>query len=335
MMRGSANSWATEGASSSSSTSSQVFRWRMSLAFPASRRGRGALRVRSAPAVLVLPSLAVVGYFVLLPIGTVVYHAFTNWDPGFPSPFDGLSNFSGLVNSPEFRSILVNEAFFLLGMPIWVVLPILIAYALYENVPAPSLFRAVLFFPSMTSPALIGVLFGLLLSPLGPLSRVVADLHLGPLGQPWLANTSLVKPVIICVVAWWVTGTGVVLFSAALATLPQNLLEQADIDGAGWLTKLRAVVVPDIMPTLRLWVLLLVVIVLGNMFPWIYTLTRGGPGYSSSTLDYFIYNSAITLGQFGAAAAATVILLMLLAVALLVVYLSGFLWRRRELRTSR
>lgn len=269
-----------------------------------------------------------VGYLVLLPIGTVVYHAFTNWNLGLPSPFDGLTNFSNLANSPEFKSILVNEAFLLIGMPLWVVLPIVMAFALHERVPAPSAFRAILFFPSMTSPALIGVLFGLLLSPLGPLSRIVADLHLGSFGQPWLANTSLVKPVIICVVAWWVTGTGVVLFSAALATLPQNLLEQAEIDGAGWLTKLRAVVVPDLMPTVKLWALLLTVIVLGNMFPWIYTLTKGGPGYSSSTLDYFIYNSAITLGQFGAAAAATVVLLVLLGGAVLLVLGGSAVWRR-------
>jgi ABC-type sugar transport system permease subunit len=284
-------------------------------------------RTPKAPWWLAVPASAFVGYLVLLPVGTVVYHAFTNWNPGLPSPFSGLTNFRDLGSSSEFRSILVNEAFMLIGLPLWTILPVVLAFALHERVPVPSVFRGIFFFPSMTSPALIGVLFGLLLSPLGPLSRVVAELHLGSFGQPWLANASLVKPVIICVIAWWVTGTGVVLFSAALATLPQNLLEQAEIDGAGWVTKLRRVVVPDLMPTLRLWVLLLLVIVLGNMFPWIFTLTRGGPGYSSSTLDYFIYNSAITLGQFGAAAAATVVLLLLLGAAVFIVYTGMVVWR--------
>jgi ABC-type sugar transport system permease subunit len=281
---------------------------------PRSSHGRSLLG--SAPAPLVLPAVALVGYFILLPIATVILHAFTNWQPGLPSPYDGLSNFEQLYHSSEFRSILVNEGLLLLGLPLWVLLPLVLAFALHDRVPVAAGFRAIMFFPSMTSPALIGVLFSLILSPIGPLNQILADLHLKFLARDWLASNSLVKPVLVLIVAWWVLGIGVVLFSAALATLPQSLLEQAELDGASWLTKLRVVVIPDILPTLRLWVLLLLIIVLGNMFPWIYTLTHGGPGYSSTTLDFFIYNTAITLGQFGQAAAATVVLLLLLGVGI-------------------
>jgi len=284
---------------------------------------RGVARQRArraglpaAPAVLIVPALGLVGYFIVLPIATVVLHAFTNWQPGMSSPFDGLANFRALTTSEEFRSILGNEAFLLLGLPFWVAVPVLISFALYERVRGANVFRAVLFFPSMTSPALIGVLFGLLLSPIGPIDRILTDLHMGFLAQNWLANSGLVKPVLLCVTVWWVTGIGVVLFSANLATLPQNLLEQAEIDGAGWMRKLWTVVVPDLLPTLRVWLLLLMIIVLGNMFPWIYTLTHGGPGYASTTLDYFIYNTAINIGQFGPAAAATVVLLALLGICI-------------------
>jgi ABC-type sugar transport system permease subunit len=280
------------------------------------RRAPGRSAIRTVPAVLVLPAVALVGYFILLPIATVILHAFTNWQPGLPSPYNGLSNFKQLYHSSEFRSILVNEGLLVLGLPLWVLLPLVLAFALHDGVPAAAGFRAIMFFPSMTSPALIGVLFSLLLSPIGPLNQILNDLHLKFLARDWLASNSLVKPVLVLVVAWWVLGIGVVLFSAALATLPQSLLEQADLDGASWLTKLRVVVIPDILPTLRLWVLLLLIIVLGNMFPWIYTLTHGGPGYSSTTLDFFIYNTAITLGQFGQAAAATVVLLLLLGLGI-------------------
>lgn len=288
---------------------------------PLPRTTRGPARpsptvFRKVPTVLVLPALALVGYFILLPIATVILHAFTNWQPGLSSPFIGVSNFETLYHSSEFRSILVNEGLLLLGLPIWVAVPLLLAFGLHERVPAASGFRAILFFPSMTSSGLVGVLFSLILSPVGPLNQIFIDFHLKFLAQDWLASQTLVKPVLVVLVAWWVTGIGVVLFSAALGTLPQSLLEQADIDGAGWLTKLRVVVIPDLLPTLRLWVLLLLIIVLGNMFPWIYTLTHGGPGYSSTTLDFYIYNTAISIGQFGNAAAATVVLLSLLGVGI-------------------
>jgi ABC-type sugar transport system permease subunit len=201
----------------------------------------------------------------------------------------------------------------LLGIPLWTVLPIVIATMLHERVPAPGVFRTIFFFPATVSPAVIGVLFSFILQPDGPLDVWLRRLGLGGLARNWLVDPQLVKPVLIVVLAWATLGTGVVIFSAALGAVPADLFEAAALDGASWWQRLRYVVLPSLRRIVELWVVILVITVFVAVFPWIFTLTRGGPGYSSTTLDYDIYQNALSFGYFGTAAAESVYLLVIVA----------------------
>jgi multiple sugar transport system permease protein len=128
------------------------------------------------------------------------------------------------------------------------------------------------------------------------------------LARNWLADPHLVKPVLICVIAWASAGVGVVIFSAALSALDPSLLEAADVEGASGWQRLRFVVLPAVKPVVDLYIALMVLMVFVGLFGWIYVLTGGGPGYASTTLDYDIYQHALTYGQFGLAAAESVYL---------------------------
>ena len=108
------------------------------------------------------------------------------------------------------------------------------------------------------------------------------------------------------------------IFSAALATVPPELFEAAVIDGAGWWARFSYVVLPALRSVIQLWVMILIITVFVSLFPWVYTLTRGGPGYSTTTLDFDIYQNALTFGFFGTAAAETVYLLVLIALLAIV-----------------
>jgi ABC-type sugar transport system permease subunit len=120
------------------------------------------------------------------------------------------------------------------------------------------------------------------------------------------------------VLLWASLGIGVVIFSAGLSAVPAELFEAAEIDGASWWQKLRFVVLPALLSLIELWAVILLVTVFVAMFPWVYTLTRGGPGYASTTMDYDIYQNALTFGYFGLAAAEMVIMLVFIAVILLI-----------------
>jgi multiple sugar transport system permease protein len=256
---------------------------------------------------------------IVTPTVVAVIHSFTQWNPGYPSPFVGLNNYITLANSPVFREILRNEAFLLLGVPLWIVIPLLLAYLLYDRVPAGGLFRALFFFPATASPALMGILFTLILGPQGPLNALLKGLgwHSPP---DWLVTSSLVKPILIVVVAWATVGTGIIIFSAGLSAIPPELFEIAEMDGAGWWQRLRFVVLPSLRRLIELWAVILVITVFVALFPWIYTLTNGGPGYSSTTLDYDIYQNALTNGYFGLAAAEMVYMLLLIGLVLAIVW---------------
>jgi multiple sugar transport system permease protein len=206
-----------------------------------------------------------------------------------------------------------------------VILPLAVSFVLYQGVWFPGLFRAIFFFPAIASPALIGVLFAAMLAPDGPLNSGLRSVGLGALAGDWLAGDHLVKPVIIVVLAWATVGMGTVLFSAALSAVPPELFESAELDGASWWQRLWHIVLPSIRRTVELWTVLLIVSVFVGIFPWIYTLTRGGPGYSSTTLDWDIYQNALTYGHFGLAAAESMVLLLIVT---MVVIAGTFLGRK-------
>jgi len=168
-----------------------------------------------------------------------------------------------------------------------------------------------------------------MLAPDGPLNAALRGVGLGSLARSWLDEPGLVKPVLIFVLAWAGLGTGVVIFSAALSSVPPELFEAADLDGASWWQKLRYVMLPSLKHVVEGWVVFQIVSIFLFTFGWIYVLTGGGPGYASTTLDFDIYENSIGLGYFGTAAAEAVYLLGIVAV---IVALGAWLIQRDDRR---
>jgi multiple sugar transport system permease protein len=286
---------------------------------PARRRGaRRAGGLSELP--YLVPVLAVVALVVLLPAGVALYHSFTDWRPGSESPWVGLANYREFVSNPVTGEIVRNTGVLLLGIPLWTALPLVLAFALHERTPATGMFQAIFFFPAVLSPAIIGIVFRGILAPEGLVNEVL--LGVGVVSEPvlWLDNAALVKPTLIFVLAWASVGAGTVIFSAAMTSIDKHLLEAATLDGANWLQRLRYVVLPGIASVVAFWVVYQVVSVFLYVFGWIYVLTRGGPGYSSTTLDYDVYTNAFTNGLFGYASAQSMCLLVIAAIVLIVGY---------------
>jgi ABC-type sugar transport system permease subunit len=276
------------------------------------------------------PAVALTVFVVLVPTAVVVFRSFYAWDPGYSSPFVGLDNYTFLWHSDAFRTILVNEFFFLIGLPLWTLLPIVVALLLHDRVPVPSVFRTIFFLPAILPAAILGILFRSLLARDGAVNGALRGVGLPGLAHDWLNDPSLVKPVLIVILTWAGLGTGVVIFSAALSTVPQELFEAAELEGAGWWQRLRYVVLPSLWPVVQLWMAFQVVSIFLYTFGWIYVLTAGGPGYSSTTFDYDVYTNAITNGDFGLASAEAV---TLLAIVIAIVVVVNFVLRSKGRRS--
>ena len=210
-----------------------------------------------------------------------------------------------------------NEGFFLLAVPVWVLLPLAIALFLHERVPFAGLARTLIFYPAVASPAILGIFFRGVLAPTGLINSLLRSIGADGLARNWLADPHLVKPVLVCVIAWASAGVGVVIFSAALSAMDPSQLEAADVEGASGWQRLRFVVLPAVKPVVDLYIALMVLMVFVGLFGWIYVLTGGGPGYASTTLDYDIYQNALTYGKFGLAAAESVYLFGIVVILVL------------------
>jgi len=277
----------------------------------------------------VAPALLLVVLVILYPSSVAAAKSFTAWSPGYESPWVGLANYRDLFSQPVFREVLGNQAFLLLGLPVWVFAPLFVAALLYERVPGAALFRTIIFFPAILSPAIVGILFRTILAPEGSLNEVLRAAGLGFLARPWLNDASLVKPSIIVLLAWASLGTGVIIFSAALSAVPPELFEAAEMDGASWFRRFVHVLVPSIAHVIIFWAVFQVVAVFLFIFGWIWVLTRGGPGYASSTIDYDIYQNALSFGFFGTAAAESVVLFVIVLSIITVGILGSRLVRMR------
>lgn len=265
----------------------------------------------------VWPLIFLVGLFMLVPIAESVAHSFSAWNPGYSNVFTGFQNYSDLLRSPIVHQIARNELVLVLGVVVWAGVPLVIALMLYDRVPGAGIFRTIFFFPAVLSPAVIGIVFSALLRPQGILNTTLRRFGLGHLAHNWIDSATLVKPSLIVIIAWFSLGFGVLIYGAALSSVPPELFEAAELDGATWFQRLRYVMFPAIKPM----VFLNIVLNFGNiflLFGYIFVLTQGGPGYSSTTIDWDIYQNAVLYGHFGLAAAESVLVLVTVALVIVV-----------------
>jgi ABC-type sugar transport system permease subunit len=274
----------------------------------------------------VAPLVALVAVFVAAPLVRVIQLSFTSWDGiGSPQPV-GLANYRYLYSWSSFRTVLVNNAVLLSGLVLWVLLPFLLATVIY-TLRRVALVRTIIFTPTILPPIVVGEVFAIMLGYSGPLNLVLRHLGLGVIALDWLTTPYLVLLSVIWMISWATFGVGVQFFCTALAAIPTSYIEAAQIDGARWHQVVWNVYRPLLRPVMQFWFLVLTISTVTYFFPWIFGLTQGGPGYESTTLDYMVYLTGITNGEYGLGSAISVILLLFLLV-LLLVYEAGRRIRR-------
>ncbi|MHB1929719.1 MAG: carbohydrate ABC transporter permease [Acidimicrobiales bacterium] len=255
-----------------------------------------------------MPAAVFVIGLMVAPIVATVYHSFTNWD-GLTSNFIGLRNFRLLFNNPIVGKVLLNSVIFLISVPLILLVSLVVAVLVYEKVPGWRVFRFLFFIPNVLSPVIVGALFSTFFLPGGIID---GPLRLVGLGQfAWLSHPWAARVVVITALVWTSFGFGMVVVLSALTTVDPALYDAALVDGASWWRRLRSITIPMISSSLQFLSVINVIYTFTSMFSFVYVITAGGPGFATTTVDYYTYITTFENGQFGYGAAIALLLFLI------------------------
>ena len=224
--------------------------------------------------------------------------------------FVGVANYVAIARDPTFRDAIANALILIATLPVWVLLPLLIAVLIHAGVPGSRLFRAVYFFPAVLSSVIVGSIFNVLLRYDGSLNAFLKDLGLAPVD--WLGAPATALGSLIAVELWSTFGMSVLIFLAGLSTVSKEMLEAARLDGAGLWQTWFLVVIPSLRPIIEFVAVVTTIGVLTSMFGLIYVLTAGGPGTATTLPEFLIWLEQGKMNQPGYAAAISMVLFLLM-----------------------
>lgn len=287
------------------------------------RRRRAALVGWS----FILPNFLGFAALTLVPVVATLLLAFMKWNSYGDPEWVGLENFRRMWNNETFWAALYNTAYYAVGhIPLTMVAALGLAILLNRRLRGVGFFRTAMFFPYVTSLVAVAVVWNMLFSPeLGPINQLLSAL--GVADTPgWTTSTTWAMPAIIITSVWRDMGYYMILYLAGLQTIPPELYEAAQVDGAGPWARFRHITLPSLRPT-TFFVLIMLTIQSFKVFDLVQIMTEGGPGRSTLVLSQLIFREGITDGRFGYSSA----IAMVLFVIVLVVTLGQFrIQQRRE-----
>jgi ABC-type sugar transport system permease subunit len=255
----------------------------------------------------VLPAILLIALLIFMPIARAVYYSFFYWD-GVTATFAGIGNYASLFKSDVFHVILKNNLYLLLSIPFWVIIPLILAFFLYLEPPGWKIYRLILFLPTALSWVIIGVVWRFFFSYDGQFNQLLQSLGLQSLVRDWLSDPTLALLILIGTAIWAWSGTGVIIFSVGLSTIPKDIMEAAELDGCRRWRLLYHILLPSLRKYIEFFTVYSIVMSFTQMFALIYVMTQGGPGFYTTTAEYNIYMTAFQNMKLGMASAIGVIL---------------------------
>jgi ABC-type sugar transport system permease subunit len=247
--------------------------------------------------------------FTIYPIFASLGYTLYDWNGvGNPTRYVGLENFDRVLHDGIFwRSFTHTFLYTVVLVPVQLLLALVLALVLNNRkLRFSTFYRAVYFIPAVTSAAIIGVVFQLMLSNFGDsINEVFMRWRVLPQRIDWLGDPHAVLWVIISIGIWNTLGYNLVYFLAGLQTIPVDLYEAARIDGARALDQLRYVTIPGLR-AVGLMILFLAILGSLQVFDLVQVLTGGGPYYASEVVNTYIYHQAFGAGSFGGGGGAAV-----------------------------
>lgn len=268
---------------------------------------------------------------VVAPLLYSFYYSLTDWNGFSPNyNFVGLDNFQRIFRDPLFSNAIENTVIWMIAA---IIIPtgggLALALLLNEGVRLAKLYKSLFYFPISLSLAVIGQVWIWIYQPRwGLLNVTLREVGLDQYARAWLAKADSALPAVIAAWSWQQIGLAMVLFLAGLTSVPTELTEAAQIDGANRRQSLRHVVIPMLRPA-SIVVIALAVINSLKSFDVVYVMTKGGPFHESDTLAMFMYNECFQKYYMGYGSASAVVLFLIA----LVVVAFYFIWQMRAMES--
>lgn len=271
------------------------------------------------PYLLVAPAVIVILCVIFFPVLNAIMMSFQSYDLRRPQEiaFIGLENYFGIFRERLFWDALrrtIQWVFF--GVGLQFLLGFILALLLNQGFKGRGLVRAISMIPWVTPGVLIGLMWRWMYDGnFGVINDVLTRLNIISTNIPFLSQVETAFPSVIVTIIWQGIPFFALMILAALQGVPQEMYEAADIDGANAWQKLMTITVPLIKNTIFV-TLLLRVIWVANSVDIIFTMTEGGPAWSTQTLSVYIFNQGKSLNLGVASTMAIVLALLLLVVAI-------------------
>jgi multiple sugar transport system permease protein len=263
-------------------------------------------------AFFILPSLAGLIIFMIIPMLASLVLTFSSWDPLLPTRFTfiGWSNYQHLLQDKTFFTALINTLKFILGyIPLVLSIGLGVAILLNQRLRGLVFFRGAFFIPVVSAWVAVALLWTWIFNPrYGILNYLLGVV--GVSGPAWLFDPNWAMPAIIITSVWKDIGFISILFLTGLQNIPDDYYEAAAIDGAGALKKFFHITLPLLSPT-TFFALTISLINSFQVFDQVWIMTQGGPAGSTTVLVQQIVNHAFNYGRMGYAATISWVLFLL------------------------
>lgn len=287
----------------------------MATSAPAPARARDDTRLAL---LFILPALIGFAVFMVWPTLRGIYLSFTKFNLLTPPQFNGLDNYTRMIQDPVFWNALKVTVYYVaINIAVQTALALVIA-VMMQRLTQRTWLRGIVLTPYLVSNVVAAMVFLWILDyQLGIGNKVIAAIGMDRIG--FLSDSAWVIPTIALINVWRHVGYTALLIFAGLQMIPATMYEAGRIDGASEIRMFRSITIPLLRPILSL-VLIITVVGSFQVFDTVAIATRGGPVDSSRVLQYYIYDVAFGRFQFGYASAMSVALLAVLVVITFVQY---------------
>ena len=283
-------------------------------------RRRAVIRTAWALAFLAPSAIPLIA-FVLAPMVAAAWISLHDWNLLSPMTWVGLGNYTDVLQDPGTWNAFGNVLAYLLGyLPLVYVGGLALALALNTRLRGRTLARGIYFLPVVTSWIVVALVWRWLLNPsVGAVNWVLALVGID--GPGWWTDPAWAMPAVVIASAWKDLGFVMIILLAGLQAIPEELLDAARVDGAGWWRRLRSVVLPLLSPS-TFFVIVISLINGFQVFDQVYAMTGGGPDRATETVVLRVYDLAFRYGEAGTASALSWLLFFVI-LAVTVVQIRG------------
>ena len=238
--------------------------------------------------------------FFLAPIFISVYYSFTDFSGIGAAKFIGFKNYQVLLKDKFFFIALKNTFIILIGITITILpLSFIVALLLEKPFRGSGVVQSMIFAPNVIAPILVGLIWLFILDPkMGMINAILRSIGLSDYQQQWIGGKTLTPYSVAFVYLWQVLGFYTTINMAGLRSIPADIYEAAEIDGANYFQRIRKITIPMMKNTI---VINTILIITGGfkIFETVKQLTNGGPNHMSDVLVTYMYDTTFTSSRYG------------------------------------